>query len=78
MMKPIACRLIPGFCALLLAFGAGAHPHDSPLTFIPHLNDNGAIIFTNIPKKCFRNGVLICTRYHPLLSQQQDSSLANP
>ena len=53
---------------LLLSCGAGAHPEDSPLTFIPHKNDNGAIIFTNIPKKCFRNGVLLCTRYHPVFA----------
>ena len=59
-------------CMMLsISCGAGAHPEDSPLTFIPHRNDNGAIIFTNIPKKCFRNGVLLCTRYHPMFAHGQ-------
>jgi hypothetical protein len=65
----LRCKFTLLICALLYGPGAGAHPEDSPLTFIPHRNDNGAVIYTNIPKKCFVNGRLLCTRYHPLFAQ---------
>jgi hypothetical protein len=51
---------------LFIAFSAAAHPYDSPLTFIPHKTEDGRIIYTNIPKRCFSNRILTCTGYHPI------------
>jgi hypothetical protein len=39
---------------------------DAPLTFIEHKTDDGRAIFTNIPKKCFSKGKLICIQLHPI------------
>ena len=56
---------------LFIAFSAAAHPydgppHEAPLTFIEHKTDDGRPIYTNIPKKCFSNGVLTCISLHPI------------
>ena len=58
--------LLLGF---FIAFSAASHPyagppHDAPLTFIQHKTDDGRSIFTNIPKKCFSKGRLICVKPH--------------
>ncbi len=54
-----------------LSTGVYAHPEDSPLTFIAHKTEDGRIIYTNIPKRCFSNGVLTCTRYHPIYNSNR-------
>lgn len=41
-----------------------SHPHHSPLTFIKHKRDGGGNIITNVPKKCFKDGRLICHDYY--------------
>ncbi|MGD2171003.1 MAG: hypothetical protein PVI70_05765 [Gammaproteobacteria bacterium] len=46
--------------------GLQAHPYDSPLEFRRHLTDDGRVIYSNIPKKCFHHGVLTCDRLHPI------------
>lgn len=74
MKTQIGARSVIFCVTLLLACSARAHPEDSPLTFFPHRTDNGAVIFSNIPKKCFRDGVLLCARYHPLFSQGQSGA----
>jgi len=56
---------------LFIAFSAAAHPydgppHEAPLTFIEHKTDDGRVIFTNIPKKCFSKSVRICISLHPI------------
>ncbi len=56
--------------ASLAAGAALAHPENDPLRFEAHSHEGGRIIFTNIPKRCFRNGVLTCLELHPLLSTQ--------
>lgn len=43
-----------------------SHPFDSPLTFRQHLTNDGRVIFSNIEKRCFSNGVLTCQEYHPI------------
>ena len=43
-----------------------AHPEDSPLTFIPHKSEDGRVIYTNIPKRCFSNGLLTCPGRNPI------------
>ena len=58
---------------LFLSFGAASHPyeglpHDAPLAFIEHETDDRRPIFTNIPKKCFSKGRLICIQLHPLFN----------
>ena len=61
-------RLITLLISVGLSWSPGASPHpwDSPLEFRPHIHENGRVIYTNIPKKCFRNGVLICTGLNPI------------
>jgi hypothetical protein len=54
--------------ALLLAADSHAHPYDSPLEFRQHRTEDGRQIYSNIPKKCFANGVLTCYRLHPLFA----------
>lgn len=43
-----------------------SHPFDSPLIFRKHLTNDGRIIYSNIEKRCFSNGVLTCQRHHPI------------
>lgn len=52
--------------AILLAANAHAHPYDSPLEFRAHKTRDGRIIYSNIPMKCFKDGVLKCYRLHPI------------
>jgi len=51
---------------LFVAFSAAAHPENSPLTFIPHKSEDGRVIYTNIPKRCFNSGVLTCPGRNPI------------
>ena len=64
---PALAALLPG---LLLATNAGAHPEDDPLRFESHTHEDGRVIFTNIPKRCFKNGLLVCLERHPLLDNR--------
>ena len=59
---------------LFIAFGAAAHPYNEPLTFKLHTTNDGRPIYTNIPKKCFSNGVLTCTGAHPLFGIPVENS----
>ena len=47
-----------------------AHPYDSPLEFRRHMTDDGRVIYSNIPKKCFHDGVLTCDRLHPIFPKK--------
>ena len=56
---------------MFLTFNAASHPyeglpHNAPLAFIEHRTDDERPIFTNIPKKCFSEGRLICIQLHPV------------
>ena len=51
---------------MLAAASAAAHPYDSPLEFRLHRTEDGRAIYSNIPKKCFRDGRLICHGLHPV------------
>ena len=51
---------------LLASAGGVAHPYDSPLEFRLHRTEDGRPIYSNIPKKCFRDGRLICHGLHPV------------
>ena len=53
-----------------------AHPYDSPLEFRRHLTDDGRVIYSNIPKKCFHHGVLTCDRLHPIFPPKSASEIA--
>jgi len=55
----------------LLAADAHSHPYDSPLEFRKHRTEDGRVIYSNIPKKCFANGLLICDRLHPIFNGGQ-------
>ena len=64
-------RLTLACCTMLAAFGSFAHPYhgeppEAPLAFIEHRTDDDRPIFTNIPKSCFSQGRLTCTRLHPV------------
>jgi hypothetical protein len=62
----IGVKSITVLVGLMLSPGLCAHPENSPLTFIKHKTEDGRDIYTNIPKRCFSNGLLICARYHPV------------
>ena len=51
---------------MLMTAAATAHPYDSPLEFRLHRTEDGRPIYSNIPKKCFRDGRLICHGLHPV------------
>ena len=56
---------------LIVAPSVIAHPYEgepvaTPNTFILHQTDDGRPIYTNIPKRCFSNGRLICHQLHPI------------
>jgi len=66
-MKPHRRLLmIPALLGLLGATAAHAHPYDSPLEFRKHRHADGRDIYTNIPKRCFRDGRLVCHGLHPI------------
>lgn len=62
--------------ASIVAGAARAHPENDPLRFEPHTHEGGRVIFTNIPKRCFRNGMLICLELHPLLNNRPPPNTA--
>ena len=71
MKRRIVLVIILILLGLFLAFSAASHPYDgpphgAPLTFIEHKTDDGRVVFTNIPKKCFSKGVLTCNSLHPI------------
>ena len=53
-------------CGILGLPLAHAHPYDSPLEFRAHKTRDGRIIYSNIPMKCFHDGVLHCYQLHPI------------
>lgn len=64
-------------CGLFIAPSAVSHPFDSPLTFRKHSSDNGGIVYSNIQKKCFANGVLLCAYLHPVFGVRQTEQPTN-
>ena len=67
-MRRLFTILVPSLA--LVAGAAQGHPENDPLRFEPHTHEGGRVIFTNIPKRCFRNGMLICLELHPLLNNR--------
>ena len=65
-------------CGLFFAPGAISHPYNSQLTFREHTTDDGRVIWTNIPKKCFSQGVLNCTRLHPIFPATERVNHSDP
>ena len=51
---------------LFLTSTAWAHPYDDPFAFRKHLTNDGRVIYSNIEKRCFSNGLLTCQEYHPI------------
>jgi hypothetical protein len=66
MGKNVKSQSLAILTGLLLAAGAAAHPYDEPLQFRLHTNDDGSPVYSNIPKKCFRDHRLICIGLHPV------------
>lgn len=63
----IHCKWLPlslFLTGLILAQNVFSHPYHSPLTFIKHQRDGAGYVFTNIPKKCFKDGRLVCHDYY--------------
>lgn len=56
--------LILGILPLSISF---AHPDHAPLTFKKHTLPDGRIIYSNLPLRCFKTGVMTCGDYHPVL-----------
>jgi hypothetical protein len=50
----------------LLVPGVSAHPENPTLIFIPHKTKDGRIVYTNIPMRCLRDGILTCTDRYPI------------
>ena len=61
---------------LFIAFSAAAHPYEEPLTFRKHLTNDGRVIYSNIPKKCFSNGYLTCQQLHPIYGSAHGTAKA--
>ena len=66
MLKPVLTILL-----FLIASSAFAHPYEgaptaTPKKFILHQTEDGRPIHTNIPKRCFSQGRLICHQLHPV------------
>ena len=59
-------NIIVIFFGLFLISSAAAHPYDSALEFREHKTDDGRLIYSNIPKKCFSKGQLTCIQLHPI------------
>ena len=59
-------QVVATLSGLLLLSAAAAHPYDEPLQFRLHTNDDGSPVYSNIPKKCFRDHRLVCIGLHPV------------
>ena len=60
---------------MVVSFGAASHPYEglpqnAPLAFIEHRTFDNRPIYTNIPKKCFSHGRLVCTQLHPIFKSR--------
>jgi hypothetical protein len=78
-MKPNSLlTLLLLFGGLNLATSVLAHPENSPLTFSAHKSVDGRIIYSNIPGRCFKNGVLTCYELHPVFDTSVYSSKSVP
>jgi hypothetical protein len=66
MKRHIGLNIASIICGLFFASVAISHPYNSQLIFREHTTDDGRVIWTNIPKKCFSNGLLTCTNLHPI------------
>ena len=71
-MKQLYC-LLSGLLlfGLIVPIAVFSHPyegapHNAPRTFLLHVTEDGRPVYTNIPKQCFSNGVLLCSGLHPL------------
>ena len=71
-------RLLLLLAGFHISPGIFAHPENSPLTFIPHKSEDGRVIYTNIPKKCFSSGVLICKELNPIFGAPSASRRVEP
>jgi len=67
MKQHTGSKIILLLCGLFLAPSAVSHPYNSPLTFRKHTTDDGRVIYSNIPKSCFSNDLLLCQILHPVL-----------
>ena len=70
MRRLFTCPVALVAIASLAAGAAHAHPENDPLRFEAHTHDGGRVIYTNIPKRCFRNGLLLCLERHPLFDNR--------
>lgn len=71
MLKHIWLNSFIFLCGLFLAPSAISHPFDAPLSFRKHTTNDGRIIYSNIQKKCFSDGLLLCTHLHPVFGGQK-------
>ena len=81
MKAQLRTRLVLLLAGISFSLGLTAHPENSPLMFIAHKTRDGRIIYTNIPLRCFEDGVLICPGYHPVLDTRlhpPESATAGP
>jgi hypothetical protein len=72
MKRHIVLVIILILLGLFIAFSAAAHPYEEPLTFMPHRSEDGRIIYTNIPKRCFSNGLQTCIKCQPIYGSKDE------
>ena len=70
-MLKLASIIVLFLSGLSAATNVFSHPYEgeptaTPKKFILHLTDDGRPIHTNIPKKCFSEGRLVCHQLHPI------------
>ncbi len=65
-MKKIISSLL--FLMLLITASISlAHPYHSPLNFKIHQLPDDRVVYSNLPLSCFKNGLMTCGDYHPVL-----------
>lgn len=78
MKKTAKLQILATISALMLSMAAASHPYDAPLQFRLHKNDDGSPVYSNIPKKCFRDHRLTCIGLHPIFPTPVSTRPAQP
>jgi hypothetical protein len=78
MAKTGKLRFLTALAGLVPVTAAAAHPYDQPLQFRLHTNEDGSPVYSNIPKKCFRDHRLVCVGLHPIFPTPVSTRPAQP
>ena len=57
-------------------FVPAAASDEAGISFTSFQTEDGRVIYSNIPRRCIRDGLLICSQYHPLHAGDAEAAKA--